>query len=233
MQPRLDPVVVWLRALAVAALTLLLGIAGHVSADGLLPGPAVLVLLGAITLVTCAALLARPASTPRVVAMLVGGQTVIHLALTLTAGHTGDPTGVVARVTGVSGALPVVNGRRVGSLQDSYDVASTTDAVAPGLPIAHLASDLSAHAPMMAAHLAAAALVGLWLAIGERCLRTLLVLASASIVSPLLRACALLRPPAVRLPARPLISTESPRPAGTTRIARHVVRRGPPLLLAG
>ena len=43
-------------------------------------------------------------------------------------------------------------------------------ATTPTLPVGHLVSDLSAHAPMMVVHLVAAALVGLWLAHGERCL---------------------------------------------------------------
>ena len=227
----MDPVLVWSRASALAAVTMLAGAVGHVSADGLLPGAPVLAGLSVVTLVLCAALLHRPASRRRVVALLVAGQTAVHVALTVTAGHVDDRTATPTHPVG-TGALPVVDGRRVGSLMDSHDAAVGASAATPVLPVGHLVSDLSAHAPMMLAHLAAAALVGLWLAAGERALWSLVALASRAAVGPLAVALAAARvvvaPPAAAVP----VATEARPPQVPVLLARVVVRRGPPALLA-
>ena len=56
------------------------------------------------------------------------------------------------RDTGLT-QLPVVDGRRVGSFQDAFLGTSSQPATTPTVPIHHLVADLSAHAPMMVAHL--------------------------------------------------------------------------------
>jgi hypothetical protein len=64
-------------------------------------------------------------------------------------------------------------------MYDAY--AQAVDAPPPtgtAAPWSHLVADLGAHAPMMAAHLATAVVVALWLARGERALWDLLVLAA-------------------------------------------------------
>ena len=115
----MEPAVLGARALVLASVTCFLGIAGHVGADGLLPGAPTLALLVAGVSVASLALLARPASTRRVVSLLVLGQTAVHLVLSTTAGHAGDaPT--VARLRPTPAALPTEGGRRVGSLSDQY-----------------------------------------------------------------------------------------------------------------
>lgn len=227
----MDPVVLWARALLLAFVACFLGVTGHVTADGLLPGPAWLVVLFLGSAALCVPLLARPASLRRIVVLLVGGQTLVHLFLTVAAGHRGDPATTVA--TPVGGSLPMVDGRRVGSLQDQYDAMIGSSQLQPTLPVGHLVNDLSAHAPMMAVHLVAAVLVGVWLAIGERSLWTLVALASTALVRPLLLAWALVH---VRIVA-PLgdlvtVPAEPPGLRAPARIARSVVRRGPPALLA-
>ena len=97
-------------------------------------------------------------------------------------------------------------------------------ALAPTLPVGHLIDDLSAHAPMMAAHLAVAALVGLWLGYGERCLWTLIALTGRRILA----AAWALRPVA-RRPARPAVDAVR-APAGPLSVwlVRPDSRRGPP-----
>jgi hypothetical protein len=159
---------------------------GHVTADGLLPGPTLLAVLLAMSVLLSAPMLNRPATRTRLVAMLVGGQTFVHLVLTVTAGHRGESGSVAwgasARPRDL-GTLPVVDGRRVGSFQDAYQGMSGHAAATPTLPIGHLVNDLSAHAQMMAAHLAAAALVGLWLAYGEKCLWTVLALTGRRVLA--------------------------------------------------
>lgn len=233
MEVRTDPVVLWARALLLAVVGVFLGVAGHVTADGLLPGPLVLGVLLVVSVVACASLLARPASTLKIVVLLVGGQAAVHLVLTVSGGHVGDPTTATHRApTGLGAALPTVDGRRVGSLQESYETSLGTGSLQPSVPVGHLVSDLSDHAPMMAAHLLAAALVGLWLAVGERCLWTLLALASTLVLRPLLLAWALVRTGVE--PVRAFVRTHA-EPAGlraTDLLARCVVRRGPPLFAA-
>ncbi|GAA4382052.1 hypothetical protein GCM10023146_44360 [Nocardioides caricicola] len=222
----MDPALLWARAFLLAFVACFLGVTGHVTADGLLPGPGWLVVLLVVGTLLSLPLLARPASGLRLVVLLVGGQTLVHLFLTVTAGHTGDR--VEAPVAHHSGRiLPTVDGHRIGTLQDQYDAMIGSATAQPALPVGHLVSDLSAHAPMMAVHLLAAALVGLWLAVGERSLWTLVALATAvllRLVTPLLPV----------LPERGLVTLPA-EPVGLAaphRLTRSVVRRGPPALLA-
>ncbi|KQP66862.1 hypothetical protein [Nocardioides sp. Leaf285] len=236
-EPRVDPVVLWLRAGLLATVTLFLGAAGHVTADGLLPGPVVMTLLTAVTLVLSAALLARPASTLRLVTLLVGGQAAVHVVLSATAGHVGDapttatPAGGAAQAA--SASLPQVDGRRVGSLLDAYTGPAGDLASGPSLTLGHLVEDLAAHAPMMAAHLLAAALVGLWLAVGEHALWALVALAGAVLAAPWRLLAAWARTRSLPAPARGRLVPTSHHPAPVVaHLARSVVRRGPPALLA-
>lgn len=188
----------WWRAALVALVALVTGAAGHVSAEGLLPSvPALLGLLGAGTILSAAAL-TRPATTRRLVLLLTGGQALVHLALSVTAGH-------------------------------AHAAAHAEPALAPGAVLAEVA----AHAPMAAAHLAAAAAVGVWLGVGERSLWTLLALARRTLLDPLLAAVAALA--TLRLPARtpvPARPDGTPPPRSSLLLAATVTRRGPPALLA-
>jgi hypothetical protein len=231
VEARVDATLLWLRALLVGSLAFFLGVVGHVSADGLLPGTVLLVGLLAMSVLLSAPMLSRPASTVRLVLMLVGGQTLLHLVLSVTAGHAGDraPGSGTVRATAL-GDLPVLDGRRVGSLQDAYNGAGDQPgALAPTLPVGHLVTDLSAHAPMMAAHLAVAALVGLWLAYGERCLWTVIALTGRRIL-----AATWAIQPVVGVPARVRAVDAARAPIGPRSVwlVRPHSRRGPPLLAA-
>ena len=229
MGTRSDASVLWVRALFAGSFAFFLGTAGHLMADGLLPGTAFLVVLYAFTVALSVPVLVRPASRLRLLGLLVGGQTFIHLCLTLTAGHRGDPKAPPAtapRNTGFA-ELPVVDGRRVGSLQDAFVGTSAQPATTPTLPIHHLVADLSAHAPMMVAHLAAAALVALWLANGERCVLAVLAMTARLLVG------------LVRHPVLPVTAPVALRSSLTdvavagcrdVLLCRSVSRRGPPLL---
>lgn len=236
MQVRMDPVVLLARALLLASVAMFLGVAGHVTAEGLLPGPAVLGLLSLVAVLPCLALLRTPAGPVRLVALLVGGQAAIHLVLSVSAGHAGDPVSASSSTAGARASLPVslphVEGRRVGSLQDSYETVTGTQSLVPSLPVGHLLSDLSAHAPMMLVHLLAAVGVGLWLARGERCLWTLLTLL-ATVVQHLVTPLVVLAGAVVLRPLRAARTDLAlvPRPPHLL-LARSVVRRGPPVLLA-
>jgi hypothetical protein len=85
-----DVTLLWLRSLMLSAVAMGTGATAHVAADGLLPSPrALLLLLLAGTLVT-APLMRRPASTLRVVMLIVLGQTAVHGALAAMAGHRAE-----------------------------------------------------------------------------------------------------------------------------------------------
>ena len=231
MEPRVAASLLWLRALFAGTFAFFLGLAGHVMADGLLPGPALLSVLYAGTVLASLPFLARPATRLRLLVLLVGGQTAIHLTFTLTAGHVGDPRVATATPPAPDagpGQLPVVDGRRVGSFQDAFAGSAAQPSTTPTLPLHHLVADLQAHAPMMAAHLAAAALVALWLAHGERVVFTVLAVTAGlvlALVPPVL-------PVAGPLP-RPTTTYAEARVATRLRqllLARPAQRRGPPLL---
>lgn len=90
-------------------------------------------------------------------------------------------------------------------------------------PFDQVMSHVVGHAPMMAAHLAVAALLGLWLARGERALWTLIALATRWIVA--------LAPGLAVLDARPrTLTSPAPGPLGPRSPwqARPHTRRGPP-----
>ena len=69
MEGRIDSYVLWLRALLVAGVAFFIGVAGHVTAEGLLPGPVTLAVLFAFAVLLSAPLLSRPASRLRLVVM--------------------------------------------------------------------------------------------------------------------------------------------------------------------
>lgn len=216
----------WVRAAGVGLLAVFLGVAGHVTAEGRLPAAGVLVGLTLAAVLLSAPMLARPVGALRLVVMMIGGQALVHLVLTTTAGHVGDP-GAAPAVRRVSSPLPSVDGRRVGSLQDAYDAAGALTATTPAVP-QHLVEDLVSHAPMMVVHLAAAAAVGLWLAVGERALWQLLAMTGRRLVL----AVHLVLFPLLPAPSRPAAAaTRVLRPVATSRI-RPLLRRGPPLVLA-
>jgi hypothetical protein len=110
-------------------------------------------------------------------------------------------------------------------------------------PVQHLLADLTGpHAVMALAHLAAAAVVGLWLAIGERALWTVLALmgdglrslVAATVAAYYACVSLLLGTGYLRGPHDPSRSwggavDVSPR---VRVLARTLSRRGPPLLLA-
>ena len=241
----------WVRAGLVAAVAMGSGVLAHVSAGGLMPGRGSLVLLFLVCLVSAGSLLGRPASAVRVVLLVMAGQTFIHGALTAMSGHRGDPPltrSPVPQAPVPTVHIPAGGGRRVGSLYEQVYAnqpgAARTQLAVPA-PVQHLMADLTGpHAVMALAHLGAAVLVGLWLARGEHALWALLALAADRAVE--------LTPPRLlgRLRVSGILSSlraggavlrrrapvtaawRRPRPRQGLVLARTVVRRGPPALLA-
>ena len=217
----------WIRAGVVSSLALLIGAVGHVSGGGLLPSWLVLAAMSVISTPLCAAFLARPASTRRIVALVVSGQTACHVLLSVSAGHSGDPVGAPPLDPTGASALPAMEGPRVGSLHDHYEATIGTHSAAQALSVPDPIAMLD-HLPMFLAHIAVAVLVGLWLAAGERALWALLTMAFAAVVA----LCVV--PVASSLVARSGVVLRR-RPAtlpSLARASRCVVRRGPPALLA-
>lgn len=220
----------WARAAVLAAVVLGFGSVAHVTADGHLPGLPGMSAVGLLCLVACFLLLARPASALRIVALTVAGQASVHVLLTMVAGH--GPAAAPRPTARLSVVPSVPEGRRTGSLQDFYASALPAPSGHGGTdPIGHLLADFTAaNAPMMTAHLAAAVVVGLWLALGERALWTLVALAAGALTGRLALLVAGVVVPRVRSGlAAPARTVPLPTPL---RVARPVVRRGPPALLA-
>ena len=98
MQPRVATPVLWVRAVFAGSFAFVLGLAGHAVGDGPVPGPALLVVLFALTVVACVPLLRRPASAPRMLILQVGGQSFIHASLVLSVGHPSVAPGGLLQV---------------------------------------------------------------------------------------------------------------------------------------
>ena len=227
----------WPRVAVVGGLAAGLGIVGHVSADGLLPGAGALLAVVAVSVALCAPLLREQASGRRLALLLVAGQAWVHTALTVAAGHRDDPTtGAAAHQPAAHQPaahhglvpLPEHDGRRVGSLRDAYDSSVSAVPAHPGSFGSEAVGHLVDHAPMMVVHALVAVLVALWLARGERALWTLVAL-SAGLLHRLLT-------PPVPLPTdprpRPAVAARRRPPALVRAAGSPVSRRGPPPYLA-
>ncbi|NPC96543.1 hypothetical protein [Nocardioides sp. zg-DK7169] len=239
----------WTRAVVLATAALGAGVVSHVAADGALPHlVALLALLGLSTAAAVPFLRSR-AGTGRLVALVVGGQALTHVALSALAGHAGDRASTAAAATAPAGPVlaPVTDssGRRTGPLLDQYAAASgaapgehATDPLswATGL-VGHQLAHLAEQGPaMVLAHTLGAVALGLWLAVGETALWRLIHLGIARIETAT-RAHLVLR--AGLALVRDTLAAGRPRPPATTvwrpapdRLLGHdVARRGPPRLL--
>jgi hypothetical protein len=235
----------WSRAALLAGVAMTAGSVAHVEADGLMPGPFALLVILACLVTATALFLGRPATRLRLVLLLVAGQTFVHGTLTALSGHRGDPplrhaAAAAAAPMAPPAPIPAGGGRRVGSLMDQLQPPTGRSVqLSVPYPIQHLIADLTgAHALMALAHLAAAIVVGLWLAKGERAFWALLELGSA-------RASGVLRPALDALCAADAVSQRiahaaisltrgvadvEPRVAPQARaVVRSRPRRGPPV----
>ncbi len=161
----------WVRALTLASVLMGTGVAGHVAAGGVMPVPAVLVVLLAVATLVLAPGLGSPATSVRVALLVIGGQALLHASLnvltTSPAGHTG--AGMVMP-GGPHGSMPMSSGMFHGSA-----ASGETSLYWMG----------GAHVGMLLAHLVAGLLLGLWLAAGERAAWTLVRLAARPVAEAL------------------------------------------------
>jgi hypothetical protein len=133
------------RGLTLASLLFISGLAGHMAAGGATPTASVLLRLFLLTVLVVAPFLGAALSPARLAALLIGGQGALHAALQLSAGVAATPTSFHA-VTHGDGA--------------THDCAIPLTSAGP--------------IGMALAHVAAGVVVGMWLAVGERALCTLL-----------------------------------------------------------
>lgn len=215
---RATPALRTLRGGLLATVVLAAGSLAHVSARGEMPGWASLLSLYVVLLAACAAVLGREASARLLVAVTVGGQLVVHGALSALAGHHPADSAT--------------------TLVHDHHGTPTHVAADPGvLPgwLTHGVQDMAAEPLMALLHLVAAAGVGLWLAVGERALWTLLALARC-------RARGVLSYALAALGLHPLVLRSQPRTARVVAVevapmpqlpvwSRGPARRGPPTVV--
>lgn len=210
----------WTRAGTVATVATLMAVWAHVRADGHAPSLPVLLFLALGLTGAAASLLVRPASASRVVLLTVGGQLVAHYVITAASVH--DTTGS-AFADMQAANMPGMAGERTGH---HAGLMLEHGASGAGPASESLLSQLtSPDTRMMAAHVLAAVVVGLWLAAAER--------AVWSLLTHIWRA---LRLPALVLPSTPVADSAPAQQQTGVTLARlgsgSVVRRGPPHLLA-
>lgn len=169
------PVVVWGRAAVVGAAAMATGTASHVLGQGHLPGPLALTVVLLACVVAAALFLRVRATAVRLVVLVVAGQTFVHGALSSLAGHRGDPLPAAAPASPV---LPEA-GARPSRFFDHYEAAAQASVVSGPRSdwLAHQVEHLTEQGPLMVAtHLLGAVALGLFLAVGESALWSLLLL---------------------------------------------------------
>jgi len=153
-----------LRAGLLAAATLGVAVWAHRSADGNLPGATSLVIIWLCATAVVAPFLGRPASYRRVLALVLFGQFGLHLVLSVLAGHGPRPAPTPVTLYYAEHSM----------LADPGGVASPALGHADDLTsgLAGLLAELTSvdGLTMMAAHVGASIVLGLWLATGERLL---------------------------------------------------------------
>ena len=213
----------WVRALTLASVMLGSGIAGHAAAGGSVPATSTVLPVFVLFTAAIAPLLDAPASTRRVTALLLVGQVSVHVLLQLLGGPVAiDVSGhSMARHPGATGELVTAHlGHSVASAPTGSLMTLLTDP----------------HLGMLLAHAAAALVVGLWLAAGERAAWTLVSLAAL----PVLDAWVTLRKLSSAVQVEVVVTRPVPCPGWDCgpRVrpamwaGRGVSRRGPPRLLA-
>lgn len=231
---RAGPGLRWARAGLTAVVACSLGLFAHVLAGGQLPAVGSTAAGVATVWAACAALLGRPASRLRLIALVGGGQAAFHLLLTALAGHgPGHTTSHTATAPSYAASVADAQDRR-GSYYDLTMAAAPVDAAGWSQPhwLTHVVEDLSGpHALMALAHLAAAAGVACWLALGEQAVWVLVCLLGAGLLGALARAVRPhLQPGPLPGHARPTVR----RAAASLPVAQphrsRVQRRGPPVL---
>jgi hypothetical protein len=213
----------WARACLLATVTLAAAALAHAAAGAELPSSWILVALLAAIVLTLAAVLGRPLSRVRAAVLVGGGQLVLHGLLTAAAGSTGHPV--------ATAATHAHHGHR----HMPMTVPVEADPGTLETWLSHLQGPSGASLWMFAAHVGAAAAVGVWIASGEQALWWLVALMAGSPAVLRLAAnlSANLRVLAARVHTHALSRCVAQWPEHTRLVGRlltscGVVRRGPP-----
>ena len=158
------------RALTLPSVLFTSGLAGHAAAGGVTPAASVLIPLFVLTVVAVAPFVGAPTSPLRSVALLAGGQGLLHAALQLLSGTAGATTTVGGAATGLA---------TESSAAGSHLMMHHGPAASHGSVMSPMSDG---HVVMLLAHLAAVVVVGLWLAAGERACWTLLALTARPVI---------------------------------------------------
>lgn len=204
------------RAGALAVTTVCLAALAHACGGGSLPGPAVLLLLGALVGTGSLVASAHRLGTRSLAALLGGGQLALHLAFTVL-GRTGAPVD-----PGVGMAIAADHGHgSVPDLATAHLQAAHLHAAGGHAAGAHAALGHAHHGGwvMLLTHVLATAVTALVLARGERALWLL-----AGLVAPAIRPRPT-RPALGPRPALPALPVLAPALAHVRDVAP---RRGPP-----
>jgi hypothetical protein len=165
-----DSVLRALRTLTLPSVLFASGLAGHAAAGGATPAASVLVPLFVLTVLMVAPFAGGAASPALSVALLAGGQGLLHAALQLLGG-----TGMATTTIGGAATAAATASASTGShLMMHHGAAASHGFVLSRMSEGHLV--------MLLAHLAAVVVVGVWLAAGERAFLTLLALTARPVV---------------------------------------------------
>jgi hypothetical protein len=166
-----DAVLRWVRALILPSVLFTTGLAGHIAAGGVPPAASALVPLFVLIVLAVAAFATAPISPARAVVLMLGGQGLLHAAFQLFGGTAATATMTMCGMaSGVDPASPSTSSHLM-----THPGASASHGFAMSLVS-------GGHLMMLFGHLAAAVVVGVWLAAGERAFGTVLVLAARPIV---------------------------------------------------
>jgi hypothetical protein len=211
----------WVRALTLASVMLAGGLTGHLAAGRVAPASSLLLPVFVLLAAAIAPLLGAPLSTPRVIALLGAGQGVLHVVLEVLGG-----TGT--ELAGHSVLTPSGPGDALTAHLLAHGAATPTSGWMALLFVPHLG--------MVLAHAAAASVVGVWLAAGERAAWTVVAVASLPVVDAwiTLRALADADTVAWAVPRQPALPrwTHEVAVRPSTWAGRGASRRGPPRLRA-
>ena len=211
-----------LRAFALSLVVLLSSATAHVSAGGTLPHAATLTVLLAFVMWAVGPMLRQPASIRRVVLLLVGGETFMHVALlSLPGPHGHSVAGSAQPASALAGSMAGMHHHQ----PQSQHVVSGSEWLVQWLP-----EVTGQHASMTAAHLVAAVAVGMWLAAGERAFWTLVCLTMHPVTSAWVVLSRFLRwmAPVGASDHTPAVDQDQRHPALAARACSVVGRRGPP-----
>jgi hypothetical protein len=166
-----DAVLRGVRVLTLPSVLFASGLAGHAAAGGVTPTPSLLVPLFVLTVFAVAPFAGAPISRAWSMALLLGGQGMLHAVLQLVSG---------AAVTATTAMPGAGTGVPVSSHTSSHLMAHHPDAAASHGSV--MSPMTGGHDAMLLAHLAAAVAVAGWLVAGERAFWTLLALTTRPLV---------------------------------------------------